>query len=192
MRRPKTHFPANVHRRLRRLSVIAMVMFCALCLPVPGLADSQINLNGKITAGTCVVNHPAVIWDEISAGDIKAHGRVAESARLFDIELSGCAGVASAKFTFGSASDNDPGQTDTFRNTATSPAPHLTIWLQRANAAGACPTSGSVQAPGSTHSMLITGPDQTLPMCATYWNKGNDDVTAGDVSATITVGVTYN
>lgn len=198
MRRPGTHRPAKatfLYRLLkgawRHLYIIVVAALSFLAVAT-SKADTQINLNGKVKAGTCVVNNPAVIWDEISAGDIKAHGRVATSAKVFELELNGCAGVASAKFTFGSTSDRDPGQTDTFRNTAANPAPNLTIWLQRANAVGACPGSGSTQAPGSTHTILITSADQTLPLCATYWNKGTDDVTAGDVNATITVGVAYN
>lgn len=198
MRRPDTHRPAKailLHSALkgiwRHLYIIVLSVLSLLAF-TSAKADTQINLNGKVKAGTCVVNNPAVIWDEISAGDIKAHGRVTPSAKVFELELNGCAGVASAKFTFGATSDQDPDQKDTFRNTAANPAPNLTIWLQRANAVGACPSSGSTQAPGSTHTILITSADQTLPLCATYWNKGNDDVTAGDVNATITVGVAYN
>lgn len=156
------------------------------------VADTEVVLNGKVTAGTCVVVARPVVWNDISAAKIPvAEGRVTDSAERFDIEMTGCAGVRFAKFTFGQASDQHPDQTDTFRNTAPTPAPHLSIWIQRANAAGNCPTSGGTQGPGSTYTMLIDDTDLTLPMCATYWNVDGGAVTAGDMYASITIGIAY-
>lgn len=156
------------------------------------MADTEVVLNGKVTAGTCVVVARPVVWTDISAADIPvAKGRVASSAERFDIEMTGCAGVKFAKLTFGQVADQHPDQTDTFRNTAPIQAPHLSIWMQRANAAGNCPGNGSTQGPGSTYTMLIDGADITLPMCATYWNVDGGAVTAGEVYASVTIGIAY-
>lgn len=190
MRRPTPH--VSIRPTPSRLA-LSLLMAC-LCLDAmaPAQADSQVTLTGKVTAGTCVVNHPSVAWEDISAADIPEGGRVTASTRRFDIELSSCAGVTAATFTFGSMADADPVEADTFRNTATSPAPYLSIWIQRANAIGACPSSGSTQKPGTTHNVLVDSDAITVPMCATYYQRRDGRITAGDVHAAIVLGIAYN
>lgn len=197
MSRPLAHrFPSPRHASRSfwqvRFAFVLTAIVLWLSHASSAMADTELVLNGKVIAGTCVVSAQPVVWSDISAADIPvAEGRVETSAERFDIAMTGCAGVKSAKLTFGKAADQHPVHTDTFRNTSLNPAPHLSIWIQRANPAGNCPTNGSTQGPGTTLTTLINGNDVTLPFCATYWNVDGEAVTAGEVYASMVVAIAY-
>jgi len=178
--------------KIKITSGIAMAVLLQTLFVGTTRADSQVSITGKVSPGTCEVTRPIVAWDPMSAADIRAHGRISRSTKFFDLGFSGCVGVSSASITFGSVSDRDPIEKDTFRNTASTPAPHLSIWIQRTDTSGNCPAHYSTFVPGSPFTWAIGSADQVMKLCATYWNTGSNNVTAGDVSATIAVSVAYH
>jgi len=173
--------------RLAASGLIATLTMAAAC-PVAAQSVSTITLNGRVTAGTCAPSNPTVDLDDISAKDMTATGRIDDSRKPVSIAFTGCSGVTSADLVFGSAADADADVATTFKNKATTAAPHTAVWLGHTS----CTQPSNDVAPGAKRSYTVSGGTLTVPLCAAYYKKSTGPVTAGDVKATFNVSITYH
>ncbi len=170
---------------------VAVIATCLLVL-ISNLASAQNNvrLEGAIVAGTCSVSDVTEPMTKVPVELLPAvAGGVPQSYTPFVIALRNCAGVKTAKMTFGSTADRHDSVRDTFANKSADGARNVSIWIQ---ARADCTRSGSGISPGHTRSANINSAESfDYPVCAQYWRSGVESVRSGDVSTTFTLSIAY-
>lgn len=169
------------------IAIVTVGMATLASAPAEAQNSATITLTGRVKAGTCTPSSPSVTLPELSAGDMTANGRVAASNTPITLQLSGCGGVTRADLTFGTAADRDTDTTTVFRNKASAAAPHTAIWLGHTS----CTTASNDVTPGSTRAVTVAGATVSIPLCAAYFKKSTGSITAGDISTTFNVSITY-
>ena len=169
------------------LTMTALGITLLTALPTLAQNAATITLTGRVKAGTCTPSNPTITLPEMSAKDMLTNGRIAASNTPLTLQLTGCAGVTRADLTFGTTADRDTDTTTVFKNKATAAAPHTAIWLGHTS----CTATGNDITPGATRAVTVSSASQSVPLCAAYFKKSTGSITAGDISTTFNVSITY-
>ncbi len=178
----------NIYSMLAVAACVSAVV--AFVSEASAQSTANITLTGGITPGTCSVADISEAMPPVSADRLPSGNRgVPDSYTPFVIGLRSCAGVKSAKLTFGSSADAHPVTTDTFNNKDGGGPANISIWIQRQ---AACSGSGGGIRPGGTITLAINNASSfDYPVCAQYWRVNADPVVSGVVSTTFTLDISY-
>jgi len=165
-------------------TITAALASTLLFAAAPAASAADINVTGRITAGTCTLNTLAPVdFGDVPFRDITegfSHDQP------YKLEFSSCAGVKNVKIQFdGAAHKGDP---DGFGNTATDGALGLALVLRKAG------TASDWVSRGETRDVAIVGDAGTFSMDVGLFHKSTsswDPLTTGELNYVVTLGVTY-
>lgn len=164
----------------------AALLAALLAWAGPALAQSttDIVISGKVNPGTCAVNVPPTVLDDIDANDIVAEDNADKAVTL---QFTGCIGVRRALLTF--SGTPEAGDTNRWANTASAdPASGIAVSLRE----GATGTQYLYQGLAARQ-VPLSGASGSYPMRAAYHRRTTTPgpLAAGNVAATITINVAY-
>lgn len=168
--------------------VISVAVVTFACLGGAACADdSVITVRGEVVAEPCTVAsnsaNMTIDFGRVSAKDMQTAGNATNyvyPSGSSNISLSSCpAGTRTVTAKF--IGTPDPNDSTLFKNTGT--ASNLGIWLVIGG-------SHTAITPGSTRTATVTNSAASFNVAAKLYTK-NGGVTAGTVSATISVALSY-
>jgi len=173
----------NLFNTFTRCTLTAAGLLAAA--PFASAQSVDVDITGKISAGTCSIGSSAAIkLDDLSADVLDSSRGQVVMPKAHNLVFSSCIGVNSVDMTFTGTKHSDP---DLYKNTAAGGPPVGVALI------GPATDNKEWLKDGTTKRVSISGGTGSYQVRAGYyWASSFGTLTSGDVETKVTINLTYN
>jgi len=164
-----------------RLNLVLAPVLMAAIVPAARADTATLSITGRVLPGTCVLSALPVKLPDVKANDLADLDNHLQATTL---SLTSCVGVTSAALAFDGEQDDSDARL--WKNTATAGAARGVSFSILEGASGT-----TYIKKGTTLSVSVSGANASQPIRVGYHKQPRQSVSAGVMSADITITASY-